>query len=116
MSVYAVNKICRDALHDPAFREAVKRDPAAAIASRDVSGDERQALLAGDVAWLYDQGCHPFLMSYLTRWESVRAQARRLHRAHPHRARYARLIPATAPDAEIRAGHRAARFSTACRL
>lgn len=69
MSVYAVNKICRDALHDPAFREAVKRDPAAAIASRDVSGDERRALLAGDVAWLYDHGCHPFLMSYLTRWE-----------------------------------------------
>lgn len=69
MSVYAVNKICRDALHDVAFREAVKSDPTAAIAARDLSDDERQALLGGDVAWLYEHGCHPFLMSYLTRWE-----------------------------------------------
>lgn len=69
MSVYAINKICRDALHDLAFRQAIKSDPAAAIASRELSGDERRALLAGDVAWLYEHGCHPFLMSYLTRWE-----------------------------------------------
>ena len=69
MSVYAVNKICRDALHDLAFRDAVKSNPAAAIAARDLTADERKALLAGDVAWLYDHGCHPFLMSYLTRWE-----------------------------------------------
>jgi Aromatic-ring-opening dioxygenase LigAB, LigA subunit len=68
MSVYAVNKICRDALHDLAFREAVKRDPAAAIASRDLTDQERAALLAGDVKTLYEHGCHPFLMSYLTRW------------------------------------------------
>ena len=32
MSVYAINKICHEALHDLAFREALKRDPAAAIA------------------------------------------------------------------------------------
>jgi Aromatic-ring-opening dioxygenase LigAB, LigA subunit len=69
MSVYAVNKICHDALHDVAFREAVKRDPAAAIAARDLTTEERSALVAGDVAWLYEHGCHPFLMSYLTRWE-----------------------------------------------
>jgi hypothetical protein len=69
MSVYTVNKICRDALHDLVFRDAVKRDPTAAIAGRDLSSDERSALLAGDVAWLYEHGCHPFLMSYLTRWE-----------------------------------------------
>lgn len=69
MSVYAVNKICHDALHDLAFREAVKSNPAAAIASRDLSDQERTALLSGDVVWLYEHGCHPFLMSYLTRWE-----------------------------------------------
>jgi hypothetical protein len=69
MSVYAVNKICHDALHDLTFREALKNNPAAAIASRNLSDEERAALLAGDVAWLYDHGCHPFLMSYLTRWE-----------------------------------------------
>jgi hypothetical protein len=69
MSVYAVNKLCRDALHDPAFREALKRDPAAAIAARDLTAEERNALLAGDVARLYERGCHPFLLAYLTRWE-----------------------------------------------
>lgn len=69
MSVYAVNKLCRDALRDLDFREAIKRDPAAAIASRDLSDDERKALLDGDVARLYQWGCHPFLLAYLTRWD-----------------------------------------------
>jgi hypothetical protein len=69
MSVYAIDKLCRDALHDLAFREAVKRDPAAAIASRDLTAEERQALLTGDVARLYAWGCHPFLLAYLTRWD-----------------------------------------------
>jgi Aromatic-ring-opening dioxygenase LigAB, LigA subunit len=68
MSVYAIDKLCRDALHDLAFREALKRDPAAAIASRDLTADERNALLAGDVPRLYGWGCHPFLLAYLTRW------------------------------------------------
>ncbi len=69
MSVYAVNKLCHDALHDLAFREAIERDPAAAIAPRDLTADERSALLAGDVARLYEWGCHPFLLAYLTRWD-----------------------------------------------
>jgi hypothetical protein len=56
MSTYAVNKLCRDALHDLAFREALKRDPAAAMAPLALNDDERRALLAGDVA-------------YLVRWE-----------------------------------------------
>jgi Aromatic-ring-opening dioxygenase LigAB, LigA subunit len=69
MSIYAVNKLCRDALHDPAWREALKRDPKSAIAPLPLSDDERSALLDGDVAWLYEQGAHPFLLAYLTRWE-----------------------------------------------
>jgi Aromatic-ring-opening dioxygenase LigAB, LigA subunit len=69
MSLYAVNKLCRDALRDLAFREAVKRDPAAAIASRDLTAQERKALLDGDVVRLYEWGCHPFLLAYLTRWD-----------------------------------------------
>ena len=68
MSVYAIDKICYRALHDLAFREAVKRDPAAAIADLPLTGEERQALLAGDVAWLYERGVHPFLMGHLTRF------------------------------------------------
>jgi hypothetical protein len=69
MSVYAVNKLCRDALHDLAFRQALTHDPAAAIAPLALTNEERRALLAGDVAWLYEHGCHPFLLAYLTRWE-----------------------------------------------
>jgi Aromatic-ring-opening dioxygenase LigAB, LigA subunit len=69
MSIYAVNKLCQQSLHDLALREALKRDPAAAIASWPLTDDERTALLAGDVAWLYEQGAHPFLLAYLTRWE-----------------------------------------------
>jgi len=69
VSVYAINRLCRDALHDLAFREALKRDPAAAIAPRDLTADERKALLDGDVVRLYEWGCHPFLLAYLTRWD-----------------------------------------------
>jgi hypothetical protein len=69
MSVFAVNKLCRDALHDLAFRDALKRDPAAAIAPLDLTDEERKALLDGDVARLYERGCHPFLLAYLTRWD-----------------------------------------------
>jgi hypothetical protein len=69
MSIYIVNKLCRDASRDLAFREALKRDPAGAIASFDLTEDERGALLSGDVARLFEWGCHPFLLAYLPRWE-----------------------------------------------
>ena len=69
MSIYAVNKLCRDTLHDVAFREAVKRDPAAAMAPLALTDEERTALLSGDVAWLYQRGAHPYLLAYLIRWE-----------------------------------------------
>jgi hypothetical protein len=69
MSIYAVNKLCRDALHDLTFREALKRSPRETIALLPLSNDERSALLGGDVAWLYERGAHPFLLAYLTRWE-----------------------------------------------
>jgi hypothetical protein len=69
MSTYAVNKLCRDALHDVAFREALKRDPAAALAPLALTDNERKALLTGDVAWLYQRGAHPYLLAYLLRWQ-----------------------------------------------
>lgn len=85
MSVYAINKLCRDALHDPAFREGLKRDAAATLSGLDLTGEERQALLAGDVAWLYEHGCHPFLLAYLSRWElfglTVTVYSERIHTA-----------------------------------
>ena len=56
MSVYAVNYLCREVLRDHAFRAAMKADPAAAMAKYDLTDEERQALLAGDVAKLYRLG------------------------------------------------------------
>jgi aromatic-ring opening dioxygenase LigAB LigA subunit len=69
MSVYAVNYLCREVLRDHAFRAAMKQDPAAAIATYDLTDEERRALLAGDVASLYRLGVNAFLMGYLPRFE-----------------------------------------------
>jgi hypothetical protein len=69
MSVYAVNYLCREVLRDHAFRAAMKTDPAAAIAKYDLTEEEREALLAGDVARLYQLGVNAFLMGYLPRFE-----------------------------------------------
>jgi hypothetical protein len=89
MSIYAIDKLCRDALHEPGFREALKRDPAAAIASRDLTGDERETLLRGDIAQLYQWGCHPFLLAYLARWDlfgiTPAVYNQRIHTVHDER-------------------------------
>ena len=69
MSIYAVNYLCREVLRDHGFRAAMKADPAAALAKHDLTSDERQALLAGDVAKLYRLGANAFLMGYLPRFE-----------------------------------------------
>jgi hypothetical protein len=69
MSVYALNRICHRTLRDLDFRAAMQRDPAAAIAPYQLAATERDALLAGDVARLYEIGVHPFLLSFLTRYE-----------------------------------------------
>ena len=69
MSIYTVNKLCHRVFHDVTFREAVKRDPAAAIADWPFTDAERKALLEGDVARLYEWGGHPFLLAHFTRWD-----------------------------------------------
>lgn len=69
MSVYQINKLCHRTLRDLEFRAAMRRDPAAAIAPFDLTPQERDAVLAGDVARLFEMGVHPFLLSFLTRYE-----------------------------------------------
>ncbi len=69
MSAYQVNKLCHRILHAVAFREAVNRDPAAAIADWPFTDEQRKALLEGDVKRLYEWGTHPFLLSHFTRWD-----------------------------------------------
>jgi hypothetical protein len=87
MSTYAVNKLCRQALHDPQFRAALKSDPSSTLASLPLTAEERSALLNGDVAWLYERGAHPFLLVYLTRWElfglTVPLYSERIRAARP---------------------------------
>jgi len=89
MSIYAVNKLCRDALHDLEFRAALKSDPARALEMRSLSSQEREALLAGDVARLYEMGASGFLLSYLTRWDlfglTVPIYSERIRAAHDPR-------------------------------
>jgi hypothetical protein len=69
MSAYEVNKLCWRAVHDRAFREALKREPEAATAQLPLSAEERSALLAGEVGRLYQLGANAFLLSHLPRFQ-----------------------------------------------
>jgi hypothetical protein len=69
MSIFAVNYLCREVLRDHAFRAAMKRDPVQALAAKDLTDAERQALLAGDVGALFRMGANAFLMAYMARFE-----------------------------------------------
>ena len=67
MSAYGINKVCHLAERDERVREALRSNPEAALASFKLTPEERQALLAGDVARLFEMGGHPFLMQHLAR-------------------------------------------------
>jgi len=69
MSIFEVNHLCRELLRDHAFRAAMKADPAKTLSGRDLTEEERRALLAGDVGTLYRMGANAFLMNYLSRFE-----------------------------------------------
>jgi hypothetical protein len=70
MSVYAVNKLCREVLRDHSFRARMKSDPKSAIEKYDLTDEEKRALLAGDVVTLHNLGVNDFLMGYLARFGS----------------------------------------------
>lgn len=69
MSAYHVHKVCRRVLHDQDFRAFMKVDPSTALETMELSDDERRALLAGDVGWLFRQGASAFLLLILSRFE-----------------------------------------------
>ena len=89
MSVYALNKLCHRMLRDLDFRAAMQRDPAEAIAAYRLTSEEREALLAGDVARLWEMGVHPFILSFLTRYEicglTADVYSERIRKAHDPR-------------------------------
>jgi aromatic-ring opening dioxygenase LigAB LigA subunit len=69
MSIYAVNRMCHQLMHDKNFRHAMQNFPEQMVARLDITDEERQAVLAGDVGKLYLMGANAFLLGYLTRFE-----------------------------------------------
>ncbi len=71
MSTYAVNKLCRRVVHDPALRDALAADPEPVLRAFQppLSGEEVRALCAGDVGSLSKAGCNHFLLHQLGRWQ-----------------------------------------------
>jgi hypothetical protein len=71
MSIYAVNKLCRRVVHDPAFRDALNENPEAALRSvtPPVTEEELRLLLDGDVGRLARMGANHFLLHQLGRFE-----------------------------------------------
>jgi hypothetical protein len=88
MSVYAVNKLCRRVVHEPALRAALADDPERALraAQPPLSEEELRALLAGDVGTLSKMGCNHFLLHQLGRWHvlglDLPLYAERIRAAH----------------------------------
>ena len=68
MSVYQVNKICREILHNLNFRSATQNDPVKSISLFSLTNEEKKFLLSGDVASLYKLGANPFLLQHLARF------------------------------------------------
>lgn len=62
MSRYAIDKVLREVITNNASREAFAADPERYLEARDLTSDERQALLTRDFTTLYEMGAHPFLM------------------------------------------------------
>lgn len=63
MSRYQVNKIMRQIVLSPESAEAFKKDPATFIQGRDLTEQEREALVKLDYPTLYKLGAHHFLLN-----------------------------------------------------
>ena len=69
MSRYAINEICYRCAHDKPFRAAMQADPESAVADLDLTDEERQAVLTGDVGALYLKGANTYLLFHLLRYK-----------------------------------------------
>jgi hypothetical protein len=69
MSNYQIHKFCRCILHDLSFRNLAIHEPETALKQFDLTGDEKSALLSGDVRTLFEQGASGFLLLILSRFE-----------------------------------------------
>ncbi len=71
MSAYAINKVCHLVGKDDDFRAALDADPTAALAPFDLTAEERQLIVSGEVGRLFELGAHPYLLGHLTRHETL---------------------------------------------
>jgi hypothetical protein len=62
MSLYAVDKIMREVIQNAAAREAFAADAGAYVKDRELTAEERSALIARNFQALYRLGGHPFLL------------------------------------------------------
>lgn len=96
MSIFAVDKVCRRVVIDPAFAASLREHPDAALraAVPPLSDRERELLLAGDVGTLGRMGANFFLLHQLGRFElfglTLPLYAQRIRAEYaPERARWA---------------------------
>ena len=62
MTVYGVNQFCYRLTADEAHRALACRDPRAAAAAFDLTPREADAIVDGDVGYLFEAGVHPLLL------------------------------------------------------
>jgi hypothetical protein len=68
VSTYEVNLLCRQVALREDFRTSLRTDPAAVLRTFNLTDAERDALLAGQVAALYEMGAHEYLLMGLARF------------------------------------------------
>jgi Aromatic-ring-opening dioxygenase LigAB, LigA subunit len=62
MSLYQLQKLIYHVNRDPAQRERYRQDPAAFVASYELTEEESKAALRVDVRTLYSMGVHSLLL------------------------------------------------------
>lgn len=71
MSIYAVHKVAQLLRKDPAFVERMRSDPGSAIATFELTNEERQAIVTGDVGRLAALGAHGYLLGAFAQQQVV---------------------------------------------
>jgi hypothetical protein len=62
MTRYALDKVLWSYAREPAFKAAFDADSEGAMAERELTAPERQALIARDLRAIFTLGAHPFLL------------------------------------------------------
>ena len=73
MSIFAVEKLLHQLSTKPAW-EAFLQDVEGQLRGRDITADERAALLNHDVRWLYEHGLNEYLLLRYAGWVGLGRQ------------------------------------------